>query len=102
VPGEFLAEPLGQIKPTMYADLAILGSDPLQDIQAAADVQQVMANGVLHTIDTLLAPFTQPQPAAAAANPPLPPVPSHPANRQYWWHHPHYVHESRHACCTEA
>jgi hypothetical protein len=29
-------------------------------------------------------------------------VPDHPANRKYWWHDPHYVQESRHACCTEA
>jgi hypothetical protein len=32
----------------------------------------------------------------------LRPVPSHPGNRRYWWHHPRYVQESRHACCTQA
>jgi Tol biopolymer transport system component len=105
VPGEFLAEPVGQIAPGRYADLAILGGDPLADIRAAADVRQVMANGVLHTVDALLAPFTAPaatRPAAAAANRVLPPLPTHPANQRYWWHDPHYVASSRHACCTEA
>jgi hypothetical protein len=104
VPGEFLAEPLGQIQPAMYADLAILGGDPLADIRSAADVQQVMVNGTLHTVDTLVAPFAEGQPTLATATPNrvLPPVADHPANRKYWWHDPHYVQESRHACCTEA
>jgi Tol biopolymer transport system component len=106
VPGEFLGEPVGRIQPGGYADLAILGGDPLADIRAAADVRQVMVNGTLHTVDALLAPYAAPggqaRPAAAAANPVLPPVPAHPGNRRYWWHDPHYVHSSRHACCTEA
>jgi cytosine/adenosine deaminase-related metal-dependent hydrolase len=104
VPGEFLAEPVGQIQPAMYADLAILGGDPLADIRAAADVQHAMVNGTLYAVDTLLAPFAAPQPAPAAAtpNPVLPPAPDHPANRKYWWHDPRYVQESRHTCCTEA
>jgi Tol biopolymer transport system component/cytosine/adenosine deaminase-related metal-dependent hydrolase len=112
LPGEFLAEPVGQLQPGNYADLAILGSDPLADIRAAADVRQVMVNGTLHTVDTLLAPFAEPAgPAGAAAgaaaaaagtNPVLPPLPAHPGNRRYWWHDPHYVQSSRHACCTEA
>jgi hypothetical protein len=104
VPGEFLAEPIGQIKPGMYADLAILGGDPLTDITQAANVRQIMVNGTLHTVDGLLAPFAEsPTPAAAsaAANRTLRPVPDHPANARYWWHDPHYVRESRHSCCAE-
>ncbi|HEX6471137.1 MAG TPA: amidohydrolase family protein, partial [Streptosporangiaceae bacterium] len=104
VPGEFLTEPVGQVKPGMYADLAILGGNPLTDITQVANVRQVMVNGTLHTVDSLLAPFaesTATSPAPAATNRMLAPVPHHPANARYWWHDPHYVRESRHACCAE-
>jgi len=103
IPGEFLNEPVGEIQPGRYADLAILGGDPLTDIRAAADVRQVMSNGALHGVDALLAPYAEPaRPAAAASSRLLPPVPEHPDNRRYWWHDPHYVQSSRHACCAEA
>jgi Tol biopolymer transport system component len=105
VAGEVLAEPVGRIAPGAYADLAILGGDPLADIRAAADVRQVVANGSVHTVEALLAPFAEPalpRQAAAASNRMLPPVPAHPDNQRYWWHDPHYVHDSRHACCTQA
>ncbi|GII24475.1 amidohydrolase family protein [Planosporangium mesophilum] len=102
VPGEFLGEPLGQLRPGMYADLAILGGDPLTDITQAANVRQVMTNGQVYTVDELLAPFTQPRTMAAVANPVLDPVPDHPGNAAYWWHDPHYVADSRHSCCAEA
>ncbi|MGC9668787.1 amidohydrolase family protein [Planosporangium sp. 12N6] len=101
-PGEFLGEPLGQIRPGMYADLAILGGNPLDDITQAANVRQVMVNGQLHTVDELLAPFAQPRALAAVANTVVEPVPDHPANARYWWHDPHYVAESRHSCCAQA
>ena len=97
--GEFLDEPLGRIAVGAYADLAILGGDPLTDITQAANVQQVVANGQLLSVPDLLAPFD----SAAAAIPAsrlLDPVPDHPANQQYWWHDPHYVADSRHSCCT--
>lgn len=104
VPGEFLGEPLGQIRPGMYADLAFLGGDPLTDIDQAANVRQVMVNGRLHTVDDLLAPFTTVEQAAARsqaapAGRMLAPLPPHPSNRAYWWHDPHYLEESRHSCC---
>ncbi|MGI5230340.1 amidohydrolase family protein [Actinoallomurus sp. CA-142502] len=103
VPGEFLGEPLGQIKPGMYADLAFLGGDPLTDISRAADVRQVMVNGELHTVDDLLAPFAAPaRTAAAPAGRLLPKLPEHPANRKYWWHDPHYLEESKRSCCAES
>jgi Tol biopolymer transport system component len=102
VPGEFLNEPLGQIRPGYYADLTILGGNPLEDINQASHVRAVMAGGQPHTVDELLAPFAAVRTAAATTSTLLPPVPDHPANRQYWWHDPHYVAESRHSCCAEA
>jgi Tol biopolymer transport system component len=101
VPGEFLGEPLGQIKAGMYADLTFLGGDPLTDIAKAADVRQVMVNGELHTVDALLAPFATARTDAAPRGRMLPPVPSHPSNRKYWWHDPHYLEESKRSCCAE-
>jgi adenine deaminase len=101
VPGEFLEEPLGQIKPGMYADLTFLGGDPLTDITKAADVRQVMVNGRLHTVDDLLAPFAAARAEAAPAGRMLPRLPDHPSNRKYWWHDPHYLEESKRSCCAE-
>jgi hypothetical protein len=99
VPGEFLQEPLGQIRRGMYADLAILGGDPLSDITQAANVQQSMVNGQLYGVDDLLAPFASAQ-AGVATSRMRQPVPDHPANRQYWWHDPHYLEESKRSCCA--
>jgi Tol biopolymer transport system component len=100
-PGEFLGTPLGQIAPGFYADLSFLGGDPLTDITQVANVQQVMANGQLYGVDELLAPFATTSRAAEATvvNTVLPPVPNHPSNKDYWWHHPDYLEESKHACC---
>jgi Tol biopolymer transport system component/cytosine/adenosine deaminase-related metal-dependent hydrolase len=101
VPGEFLEEPLGQIKPGMYADLAFLGGDPLTDITRAADVRQVMVNGVPHTVEDLLAPFASPAHTdAAPGGRLLPRLPDHPANAGYWWHDPHYLEDSKRSCCA--
>ena len=55
--GTYLNEPIGQVAPGMYADLAFLGGNPLEDIDQAADVRQVMVNGYLHDIADLTAPF---------------------------------------------
>jgi hypothetical protein len=96
--GTLLGEPLGRVRPGMLADLAVLGGDPLTDITNAADVRLVVTNGVVHTIDDLLAPFTTATPATT--NHLLPALPPHPANAAYWWHDPHYVAASRHSCCT--
>lgn len=98
IPGDFLGEPLGRIAPGHYADLVLLGGDPLADIDQAANVQQVVAAGVPHTVTELLEPFLTAEPAVMAS-PILPPPPAHPANARYWWHDPHYVQEARHACC---
>jgi Tol biopolymer transport system component/cytosine/adenosine deaminase-related metal-dependent hydrolase len=97
--GEFLNEPLGRIVAGGYADLAILGGDPLTDITQAANVQRVVANGQLLSVPDLLAPFDTAS-ATIPASQLLDPVPDHPINQRYWWHDPHYVAESRHACCS--
>jgi Tol biopolymer transport system component/cytosine/adenosine deaminase-related metal-dependent hydrolase len=102
VPGEFLEEPLGQIKPGMYADLTFLAGNPLEDIDQAANVRQVMVNGELHTVDGLLAPFAATEHAATVpTSKMLAPVPDHPSNNKYWWHDPHYLEESKRSCCAE-
>jgi cytosine/adenosine deaminase-related metal-dependent hydrolase len=96
VAGEYLGEPLGRIAPGHYADLAVLGGDPLADIKQAANVRQVMAAGVLHTVPELISPFATV--SARSADEQLPAL-DHPANARFWWHDPHYVEHSRHACC---
>jgi adenine deaminase len=98
--GDFLGEPLGRIAPGMFADLTILGGDPLTDITQAANVTQVMTAGHLHTVDDLLAPFESAAPAIPAS-PTLADLPDHPGNRQYWWHNPQYLAESKRSCCAE-
>lgn len=103
--GRYLNEPIGRIAPGMFADLAFLGGNPLDDITNAADVRQVMVNGYLHTIDELMAPFagsTSMRSAAVRTNRMVAPVPTHPSDKQYWWHDPHYLEVSKHACCSEA
>jgi Tol biopolymer transport system component len=103
-PGEYLGEPLGRIAPGMYADLALLGGDPLADIDAAADVRAVVVNGELHTVDGLLAPFAGSRAQTAAVPPPGVAVSTTgaPVDPAFWWHDPHWVAESRHSCCAEA
>lgn len=99
VPGQVLDEPLGRVAPGMYADLTILGGDPLADIKQAANVRQVMAGGRLFDVPGLLAPFTTAAPAVRPSAV-LSPVPDHPGNSRYWWHDPHYVATARSSCCT--
>lgn len=95
--GEFLAEPLGRIAPGHYADLAILHDDPLADITHASDVRAVVANGVLHSVDSLISPFSfDPVVASASVS-----VFERPAGDPHWWHDPHWVEEGRNACCAQ-
>ncbi|WP_328472504.1 amidohydrolase family protein [Actinoplanes sp. NBC_00393] len=96
LPGEFLNEPLGRIARGHYADLAVLGGDPLTDIKQAANVRQVIAAGVVHTVPGLLEPFAAAQVTARTV---AAPTLARPETERYWWHDPHYVEESRHACC---
>jgi cytosine/adenosine deaminase-related metal-dependent hydrolase len=96
VPAEFLTEPIGRLAPGHYADLVVLGGDPLTDIAQAANVRQVMTNGRLFTVDELLEPYASPSStlSMAASVRSVPPD-------SYWWHDPHWLAESRHACCAD-
>jgi Tol biopolymer transport system component len=48
---------LGTLEVGKLADLAIVGGDPLRDIKDAANVQMVMKDGKLYSIQDLTAPF---------------------------------------------
>ena len=95
--GEFLAEPIGRIAPGMLADLVLVEGDPLKRIEDAAAVRTVIANGVVHTPDSLMAPFAKPA-ASTVRNQRLAAAP---ADRRYFWHGEAYLETSRHACCAD-
>jgi Tol biopolymer transport system component/cytosine/adenosine deaminase-related metal-dependent hydrolase len=98
IPADFLEEPLGRIAPGHYADLVVLGGDPLTDIDQAANVRQVMAAGVLHSVPSLLTPFSAPLTRTESV---VVEGPSPESNAAFWWHDPAYVEHSRHACCSD-
>jgi adenine deaminase len=98
-----LEDKLGVVQPGAQADLAFVRGNPLSDIRAAADVQQVMVAGKLHTVDQLLAPFsttaTEPvttRTAGAAAPLPLTAEQAHAHDEEFWWHEPEWLHR---ICC---
>jgi imidazolonepropionase-like amidohydrolase len=45
---------IGSLKPGTFADLVILKSNPLDDVKNASDIDSVMKNGVLYSVDTLV------------------------------------------------
>lgn len=47
-----LGSQIGQLTPGYRADLIVLGSNPLEDLHALADIQHVMTGGRLHTPDS--------------------------------------------------
>jgi adenine deaminase len=100
IPGEFLGQPLGVIEPGALADLILVDGNPLADINAAAKVHRVIADGKLYSPDDLMAPF------AKASSPPrtaaVTSIAQPPGNDRYWWHSVEYVEGSRHACCATA
>jgi imidazolonepropionase-like amidohydrolase len=49
---------LGTLETGKLADLIMVSGDPLKNIEDAANVQYVMKNGVLMSIQQILAPFT--------------------------------------------
>jgi adenine deaminase len=102
-PAKWLAleDKLGVVKPGAQADLSFVTGDPLADIRAAADVQQVMIAGNLHTVDDLLAPYAttnRQQPAVRTLNAPQPLTRAHAHTHDttHWWHEPEWLH--RHCC----
>lgn len=83
---------LGVVAPGAQADLSFIRGNPLTDIRAAADVQQVMIAGRAWTIDELLRPFT-------AATTPAPTIAVLPRAQEttHWWHEPERLHPH---CCA--
>lgn len=56
-----LSADLGTLEKGKLADLIIVSGDPLKNIQDAASVQYVMKNGILLSVQQILAPFASPQ-----------------------------------------
>jgi hypothetical protein len=70
--------------------------NPLQNIEDAINVRMTMVNGILRTVEEIIAPFPTPgNHAAAPTHIWRAAVPDHPANRKFWWHRPEYVKEDR-------
>ena len=90
-----LAGELGEIREGAYADLVLVAGDPLSDIAAAAAVRTVIRGGLVHTPDSLLAPFESPASEVGAAV-----TGTHRARPEqdaaFWWHEPEWAHR---ACC---
>ncbi|PZU58817.1 MAG: amidohydrolase [Sphingobium sp.] len=95
--GEFMNEPIGRIAPGMLADMILVEGDPLTKIEDVAAVRHTIANGFVHTPETLMAPFAA-TPASAVENAVLPRVAV--AHQHYWWQAADYVEASRAACCA--
>jgi Tol biopolymer transport system component len=96
-----LEDKLGVVRAGAQADLAFVKGDPLADIRHAAAVEQVMLAGKLHTVDSLLTPYTAQQVApalVASGNTPRPlsREQAHAHDPQYWWHEPEWLHR---LCC---
>ncbi|MEV6284820.1 DPP IV N-terminal domain-containing protein [Kribbella sp. NPDC051770] len=90
-----LEDKLAVVAPGAQADLSFVRGNPLDDIRHAADVQQVMVAGRLHTVDELLAPYAAT--ARVSAGPqPLKRDQAHAHDSEYWWHEPEWLHR---ACC---
>ena len=87
---------LGSLEPGKLADMIFVEGNPLQNIEDAINVRMAMVNGILHTVEDIIAPFPTPgNHAAAPTHKRLAAVPDHPANRKFWWHRPEYVKEDR-------
>jgi cytosine/adenosine deaminase-related metal-dependent hydrolase len=99
-PGEFLQEPLGIVAPGALADLVLLDGDPLQRIEDAAAVSQVIKNGELFTVDALIGPFATSKTTQSAYEMPPPAATYTGSASRFWWHDPDYVEASRAACCA--
>ena len=97
---------LGVVSPGAQADLAFVRGNPLEDIRAAAAVEQVMVAGRLRTVEELLEPFDD---AAQRRSTMAPGVVTEGArdapawrlgdsahDSAYWWHEPEWLHR---ACC---
>ena len=97
--GEFLAAPLGVVRPGAFADLSVVDGDPLTHIEDAAKVVRTIKNGEAFTVADLIAPFAPHQAVVAAASPRRFVCETEP---EYWWHHPDYLNQARASCCDGA
>jgi imidazolonepropionase-like amidohydrolase len=61
----FKDKDLGTVEVGKLADLTIVDGDPLQDLKYAAAVHWVVKNGVVYTLDQIIAPFKSPAQLAA-------------------------------------
>ncbi|MDP3853528.1 amidohydrolase family protein [Phenylobacterium sp.] len=93
--GEYLEQPLGVIAKGMLADLVVTDGDPLVRIEDTAAVRQVIKNGEVYDIATLIAPFANATQADAR------PIRRNAAKPAFWWHEASYVAASRAACCSD-
>jgi hypothetical protein len=106
VSGEVLRQDIGAIEPGKLADLIVVDGNPLASIDDAARIDQVMANGFLHSVDALVAPFRGKDAGTAPAET------KHAAGQQgpvrlaskepHWWHDARWVEEVRRSCCLSA
>ncbi|MET9226297.1 amidohydrolase family protein [Lentzea sp. NPDC003310] len=92
-PARWLGLPLGAIRPGAPADIAFVRGNPLADIKAAANVEQVVVGGVRHRVPDLLAPYRD-RPQTFATTAALDPLPS--AENRHWWHEPEWAER---VCC---
>ncbi|MEV0622120.1 amidohydrolase family protein [Nonomuraea sp. NPDC050404] len=73
---------LGGVERGKLADLVFVGGDPLADIRAAANVDKVMVNGVLHEVAALT---TLPRESGGRDTRQVAPASASP----FWWHEGH-------------
>jgi hypothetical protein len=94
--GKLLAQPLGVIEPGAFADITLTHGNPLERIEHAADVVMVVANGEVHDIASLIAPFQSgPDPSARRME-----TASNACDPRYWWHARQFLDDCRGACCS--
>lgn len=107
VSGDVLRQDIGVVEPGKLADLIVVDGDPLASIDDVAKVDRVMANGFLHSVDALVAPFRGKDAGVAPAET------RHAAREQqgplrlaskerHWWHDARWVEEVRRSCCLPA
>ena len=92
--GKMLNARIGTLERGARADISLVEGDPLARIEDAARVRRVVADGVSHDIDALIAPFrgTRPSPEPPRADASLPASP-------FWWHERAFVARAGAGCC---
>jgi Tol biopolymer transport system component/imidazolonepropionase-like amidohydrolase len=52
-----VGQDLGTVEPGKLADLVVVRGDPLEDLKAAANVELVMKDGIVYTLEEILRPY---------------------------------------------